>query len=574
MTVLLLVAAAHALVPVPEAVAVSVSAGGFERLGRALADVMPQYFAIGSLESEFVCDEEDPAAALALSIDALDVLIHIEQIELVPSENRLDVALYGAIESTPTTLTASGSCPPLTELAEVCSVQLGVTPVEAHFGLGLTLVDGVVDATVDELSVTLGAIGNPVDDCTVASAIGTLLGQNPMALTDLLQAQIDPSLADLGATVETSVEEALAGLVIDTSFAIGEAEVGLSIEPSALDIDSDGLTLVLGAEVAQSGTSACVPVAAEPSSLAPLPILDGNGPGDLSYDVGAVVSRTFVDQILYAVYASGGLCMDAGALGGLTLDTALLGAALGDDWAALFPDAQPVTLLVAPTRPPTIRFEEDGPPARLDLNGLGLQAFSELDGREARIFAIALNGEVDVDLTLTDGVLTPSLIVDPKLLALTEVDHDLLGPGYATGLESFLPTVLDAALPADLLPTFALPSFNGIGVEALWLLPAQAGDWLGLWLTLDVDNVQPIELAGCEGGSLGCDGEGGPELDIESALGCSGEDGGCSSDALGCGGCEGDGGCGDSSGCTTVPVRPVMFGFALLGAVWRRRRTD
>lgn len=572
---LLLVAAAAAYAPVPEAVGVSLSAAGFERLGRALADVMPESFGIGGLESEFVCDESDPAAVLSLNIDALDVLIHIDQIELLPSNDRLDVALYGAIDSTPTTLTANGSCPPLTSLAEVCSVQLGTTPIEAHFGLALTLTDGVVDATVDELTVTLGAIGNPVDDCTVASAIGTLLGQNPLALTELLQAQIDPSLADLGPTIESSVEDALAALLIETSFAIGEAEVGLKIEPTALDLDADGLTLVLGAEVTQSGSSTCVPEATPPSSLPPLPILDGNGPGDLAYDVGAVVNRTFVDQILFAVYASGGLCVDAGSLGGLALDTSLLGAAFGDDWAALFPNAQPVSLLIAPTVPPTIRFEEDGPPVRLDLNGLGLQAYSELDGRSTRIFAIALDGEVDVDVTLVDGVLTPSLRIEPALLGMREVDHELLGPGYAAGLEAFLPTVLDAALPADLLPTFALPDYNGIGVEALWLLPAQAGDWLGAWLTLDVEDVRPIELAGCEGGSLGCDGASGGDLDLGTALGCSSEDGGCGTDALGCGGgCEGEGGCGGSSGCATVPVRPVMFGFALMGALWRRRRAD
>jgi hypothetical protein len=573
--VLLLLAVAAAYEPVPEAIAVSVSGAGFDRLGRALADVMPESFSIGGLDTEFVCDEADPTAALALTIGALDVLIHFDQIELVPSRDRLDVALYGAIDSTPTTLTASGSCPPLTSLEEVCSVELGTTPIEAHFGLELSLIEGVVDATVDELTVTLGAIGNPVDGCTVASAIGTLLGQNPLALTDLLQSQIDPSLADLGPTIEAAVEDGLAGLVIDTSFALGEAEVGLSIEPTALELDSDGLVLVLGAQVSQAGSSDCVPEATPPYALPPLPVLDGNGPGDLAYDIGAVVNRTFVDQILFGVYASGGLCIDAGALGGITLDTSLLGAAFGDDWAALFPDAQPVDLLIAPTRPPTIRFEEDGPPVRLDLNGLGLQAFSELDGRSARIFAITLEGEVDIDVDLADGVLTPSLIIDPVLLDMTEVDHELLGPGYAAGLETFLPTILDAALPADLLPTFALPDFNGIGVEALWLLPAQAGDWLGAWLTLDVDHVRPIELAGCEGGSFGCDGDTGPELDLGTALGCSSEDGGCGGDALGCGGdsgCGGDGGCGGSSGCATVPVRPVMFGFALLGALWRRRR--
>lgn len=568
--VILLVAAALAYDPIPAAVGVSVSATGLDRLGGAIADVMPESFAIGSLGGELVCDEADPSATLTFAVEALDVLIHIDEITLVPSNDRIDVAMYGAIDSTETTLTASGSCPPLTDLLEECTVELGTTPIEAHFGLALTLTDGVVDATVDELTVTLGAIGNPVGGCTVASAIGTLLGQNPLALTALLQAQIDPALADLGPTIETSVEDGLAGLVIDTSFALGTASVGLSLEPTKIDIDEDGLTLVLGATVTQDGASDCVPAGEPPSSVTTLPVLDGNGPGDLDYDVAAVVSKAFVDQLLFAVYSAGGLCIDAGALGGLTLDTSLLGGAFGDDWNALFPVPQPVGLFVAPVAPPTIRFEEDGPPIRLDLNGLGLHSYSAVEGRESRIFSIAMEGEVGVSLDYAAGMLTPVLDIDPAKLDMQEMDHELIGPGFADGLSELLPTILGAALPADLLPSFALPSYNGIGVEAIWTLPAAGGEWLGVWVTLDTDDVTPIQLPGCEGGSIGCDGASTPDLGLETALGCSSEDGGCG-DALGC--ASTDSGCG-GGGCSTVPVRPVMFGLAMAGALWRRRRAD
>lgn len=569
---ILLVGAALAYDPVPEAVAVSVSRAGLDRLGNALGDVMPESFSIGSLGSELACDEADPTAVLTIEVDALDVLIHVDEVSIVPSRERLDIAFYGAIDSTPTTLSAAGSCPPLTDLEETCAVELGTTPIEAHFGLGLTLGGGVVDATVDELTVTLGAITNPVEGCTVASAIGTLLGQNPLALTELLQEQIDPAMADLGPTLEASVEEALAALTMDTSFALGEAELALHLEPTELDLDEDGLLITLGATLETPPVSPCVVEAPVPSGDPPLPVLDGNGPGDLQYDLAAVVNKTFVDQILHAVYNSGTLCIDAGALSGLTLDTALLGAAFGDQWGALFPEPQPVDLVIAPTTPPTIRFEDDGAPVRLDLNGLGLQTWSALDARDVRIFGIAMQGEVGVNVAYADGALTPSLDLDPADLAMEELGHELLGPGYAQGLADFLPTILDAALPADLLPTIALPSFNGIGVEAMWFLPAQGGDWLGVWVTLDTDDVTPLELAGCEGGAIGCDGESSPEFDIESALGCSSEGGGCGAESLGC---SEDGGCADSGGgcgCTSVPARPVFFGVALFGALWRRRR--
>ena len=564
---ILLVAAALAYDPIESAVAVSVSAGGLDRLGGAVADVMPESFPIGSLGGELVCDETDPAATLTFAVDALDVLIHIDEITITPTEGRLDVALYGAIDSTPTLLTATGSCPPLTSLAETCDVELGTTPLEAHFGLSLALVDGTVDATVDELSVTLGAISNPVDGCTVASAIGTLLGQNPLALTDLLQAQIDPALADLGPTIESSVEDALGALTLDTTFAVGEAEVGLALNPTKIDIDEDGLVLVLGATVSQSGTSTCVPPAEAPSSLTNLPVLDGTGPAGLDYDIGALVSKTFADQVLFAVYSAGGLCIDASGLSGLSLDTSLLGSAFGPDWEALFPVSQPVGLLLAPVAPPTIRFEEDGAPVRLDLNGLALHTWSALNGREARIASLALDGEVGVDLPFADGTLSPALDLDPDKLGFREMDHELIGPGYAEGMAEFLPTILDAALPADLLPTITLPSWNGLGVEGIWFVPAAGGDWLGVWVTLDTAHITPIQLAGCEGGTIGCDGSSMPEVDIGTALGCDSADGGCGGDTLGCS--SSDSSCG---GCTTVPSRPMFLVLGLAAAIWRRRR--
>lgn len=570
-----LIASALAYEPIPEAVVVAVSAGGLDRVAGALADVMPSGFAIGAISGEFSCDEADPSANLAFAIDALDIGIHIDDLGIIPSEGRLDIAMYGSIDSTATTLAASGSCPPLTDLTEACGVELSTTPIEAHFGLGLALTNGVVDATVDEITVTLGAITNPVSDCTVSSAIGTLLGQNPLALTALLQSQIDPSLADLGPTIETSVEEALAGLIIETSLALGEGEIGLSIKPTEIDIDEDGLELVLGATISPTVQSACVPTMEAPSGIDTPPILDGVGPGDLDYDIAALVSKPFVDQLLFAVYQQGALCVDAGALGGIALDTSLFAPVFGDAWSQLFPESKPVGLLVAPVGPPTVRFEEDGAPIRLDLNGLGLAAYAALDARETRVFSIGMMGEVGLNLTYTGGSLVPALVLDAEALDMQELDHELLPKGYVDGLKTLLPTLLGSVLPDDLLPTFALPNWRGIGVENIWFLPAQGGDWLGVWVTLDVDDVQPIESPGCEGGTLGCDGESSfEEIDIESLLGCSGEEGGCDA-GLGCdseSGCGGaSSGCGDS-GCATVPVRPVMFALAMLGALARRRR--
>ncbi|MBM4369518.1 MAG: hypothetical protein FJ102_25115, partial [Deltaproteobacteria bacterium] len=82
---MLWIGAALAYEPVPEAVAVSVSAGGLDRLAGALGDVLPESFTIGALGGEFACDEADPTATLVFAIDGLDVLLHMDDLRILPS---------------------------------------------------------------------------------------------------------------------------------------------------------------------------------------------------------------------------------------------------------------------------------------------------------------------------------------------------------------------------------------------------------------------------------------------------------------------------------------------------------
>ena len=118
----------------------------------------------------------------------------------------------------------------------------------------------------------------------------------------------------------------------------------------------------------------------------------------------------------------------------------------------------------------------------------------------------------------------------------------------------------------DLLPSFAVPTYQGLGLEGIWWQPDASGQWLGGYATLSVDQVEPIELPGCEGVSLGCDG-GSVNYDWQSALGCDG--------SSGCGGsgCES---CSSGSACSTNRHKPnggsplPWIAVGLL-AWWRRR---
>lgn len=566
---LLLAAAAHAYDPVEHAVALHLSAAGLERLGEGLAGVVPTELPVGTTTGELVCDEASPDVVLAYELAEMSVGIHVDTVAIVPSAGRLDIGVYGTLDSTPTTLSTSGSCSVLTDLDEVCTIELPSTGFQLHLGLALGLTDGAIDATVDEISLELPPIGNPIDGCTLASAVGTLLGRDENAITTLLLSQIEPSLADLGPTLESAIEDATALLPYQASFSLGEASLDLSLDATELAIDDDGLFVGIGATLASPAASDCVPAAPEPTADDAWPGADGvAGDGALEYDAAVFVDGAFANQLLHAVYSSGVLCLSGGEFGGFELSTGLFGGVMGDAWGELFPESVPLELGVAPVAPPTASFSATGAPFRLELQGLPVRAWADLDGRLAKAFGIRLDGQVGLDLPYADGNISPTLVLDPVALDIAEEGHELLPVGYGDGLAELLPTLLGAFLPEDLLPTVAVPTWQGLGLQQIYWMPDSSGLWLGGYAVLAVDAPEPMELPGCEGGEVAC-GEGGPEIDLESALGCT-------STEEGCGGCSeesgcGESGCSDSGGCTTVPTRPALF-LLTLGLAWRRRR--
>ena len=559
---LILIAAAAALTPIDRAVAVHFSAAGLARLGAGLARGMPTHLPVTGSAGSTACDAENPDTLLEYELEDLEVGIHISSIDLVPSAGRLDVLFAGTLDSTPAALTVSGDCPPLVELAEVCTVTLPVTTLSLRMGLSLTARDGLVDATVDTLSLELSPIGNPLDGCTLASAVGTLLGQDPEAINRLFLAPVEESLIDAAASMEASIEEGLAGLATETHLPLGDSEVLLSLAPTEVTLSEDGLLLGLSAELSEPPAAPCASSGAEPTVVASdWPSLDGVAPvGSLAYDAAFVMNKALIDQILWAAWRAGTLCVEVADLSGTPLDSALFNGVFGEPWQALFPEPQPLTVQVQPAGPLTARFSDSGAPFRVVLDGLSMSVVSTLDARLARIFRAEMVGEMGLDVSLSDGSLVSALVVNGADVGFTEPEHELLPAGYSDGLASLLPTLLSTMVSADLLPTTALPSWQGLGLGGLWWMPSEDGAWMGGYAVLDIDHVEPIELPGCDGGALGCDGGAGVEYDLETALGCTSD-----------GGCAGDSGCGGESACSSLPGGRISL--TLVGALaWMLRR--
>lgn len=562
--------------PVDRAIGLHVTNGGFARFGDVVEGMVPGAMPVTGVGGEFVCDEAD-AQPLAFSLSDMDLELVAQNAELLASDGRLDLTLYLTLGTSPGELAVVGDCTFLLGLDEVCGVELDVTSMTLHVGMEMALVHGAVDVIVDDVSLEMSPVRNPLSDCTLANAIGTLLGQNELALTDLILSLVEPSLDGVAGDIELALEDALGGLVIDTDFALGDSLVQLQLAPSALTLDDSGLLLGMSARMFSSAPAACVDAGTGSAFQDdPWPALSETAmASSLPYDLALLMSKDFLDHLMWVVWSTGALCIDLEEISaGVPLTTELLGPFFGDSFVSLFDETQNLTLRTDPSLPPEVTFHEDGPPLSLDLHDFGLEVNANIDGRDARMFRVDLQAGIGLDPGLTATDLAPAIVVDPREMIFEETANELLDPGFSAGLADLVPTVLGTFLPSDILPVLALPDIMGIGMEEVFWVQDDAGRWIGGYVQLDTSNVAPLDVPGCDGASLGCDGgevstDFGDLLDFETLLGCGGDSGGCDDLSAGC----------EDSGCATggrlpgVPFGRLMMLLTALTLLVVRRRS-
>ncbi len=545
-------------------------------MGDALEGMVPGALPVSDVGGEFECDEAD-AQPLTFALSDLDLSLTAQNAEMVTSDGRLDLTLFLTLDSTESELAVIGDCTFLVDLDEVCGVELDVTSASLHIGMAMSLVDGVVDVTVDDVSLEMSPIRNPLSNCTLANAIGTLLGQNEMALTDLVMSLVEPELEGVAEDIEVAIEDALGDLVLDTDFELGTSLVELHLEPSELMLDDSGLLLGMSATVFSSAPSECVDAGSgSVFQDDPWPVLSETAmESSLPYDLALLMGKDFLDHLMWVIWSTGALCIELEEISdGVPLTSELLAPFFGDSFAVLFDNPQNLALATVPDAAPQVSFQEDGPPLRLELVDFGLQVHNTLDEREARLFRVDLQAGIGLDPGLSADELAPEIVFEGRDLVFEEKVNEFMDPGFSDGLATLIPTVLDSFLPADLLPIVQLPDILGIGLEEVFWIPDADGRWMGGYVQLDTSGVAPLEVPGCDGTTLGC--EGGEVstdlddlLDIEAILGCSGDEGaGCEDLAEGC----------ESSGCATggrIPAFPfgrlMMFVTALTLLAVRRR---
>ena len=129
---------------------------------------------------------------------------------------------------------------------------------------------------------------------------------------------VEPELDVVPQTIEDNLSDVLETLVVSEQVDLLGKELSVLLEPSDVRVDESGIVMGFGARHLDS-RSQCV------DTTQWLPPEDNDSQvfsGEmfvtgLRYDIGVYVGQHFMNQVLYAVWASEALCLDVSSFTGL-----------------------------------------------------------------------------------------------------------------------------------------------------------------------------------------------------------------------------------------------------------------
>ncbi|MSP57161.1 MAG: hypothetical protein EXR69_16425 [Myxococcales bacterium] len=411
-------------------------------------------------------------------------------------------------------------------------------PVHFQTTMALEIVtasDGstTLDATVGTPNVTYELSGDDIVlDCFIQD-IEDVLGYLGLSLYELIidqvAGQLDSAVADLGPTLETTIEEAFASANIDQDLDLNGVAAHVKLYPSDVVIEPSGVRLTMAGSMSADAATCVAPYDPGTSlkTLSNAPSIGVAPSGvDSPFHLGLALSDDFANEAMYSLWRGGLLCFSlAPDNDSFPLDSSILNMLTGDAFSDLFPadeDAKPMSLTTVPRAAPTVEYTGSHA-IDVQIHDLDLELAAELDGRMSRMVAVTLNGPVGVDPTLdgTTGNLAIALDINPLALDPTVTYNEFvpeasaaIESSFGTSLAGVLDTVLGGLL-GEL--AFALPSSNGIGLQDLQMAAAGTnGDWLGAYAWIGAVTYES---------SSGCGGCGGTtdsgSSSSESCGGCS-----------------------------------------------------
>mgnify|MGYP001376143206 CR=1 FL=1 len=546
-----------------QALAVHLPTGGLDQIGVALQNVLPSSITVAAGFNDLECSS---TTTVTYAIEEMELIFAIDDVEFVTQNGYLDLLVTGHIGSSESTATITGDCSVLTDLNEVCAVQLGTTPFTLSMSMRIELTETELVVEADEPIFEVAPITNPLEDCVLADGLDTVLGQDPYVFSNLLQEAVEPELDIVPQTIENNLSDVLETLIVSEDIDLLGKELSVLLEPSDVRVDESGIVLGFGADISVPTPNVCV----NPSEW--LPPEDNDWPvfsGEmfvtgLRYDIGVFVGQHFVNQVLYAVWASEALCLDVSAFTGLEFTGDFASGFFGEQLGVLMGE-KVVSMTLESRNPLHVEFSDDQPPIRIAADGLVLQTRGELLDRESLLQSVEMGADLGFYFDLQNSRLTMDVPIESQDFFYAEEYFEVLPEGYSAGVPNLIDLALGSVITEDMFPTLILPKILGIELSDIIWQPSSDGAWIGGHIILDVDDIQSTEIAGCSGDSLGCNGSGPTiDIDIDNILGCDDATVGC------------EGGCSQSTDGTITLRLPAgrVFGCLLLISVVLIRRRE
>lgn len=399
------------------------------------------------------------------------------------------------------------------------------------------------DLDAADINVTLG----PIDGvgCSAANIIGTLVS---CCLSDLISVFIEQQVVDMVHNdLIPTLQDALNQSHIQQEFDIQGATVSLELYPSDLDIRDDGLTVVMSSVAQAPVPNLCTTTEPTGSRFTngALPVYYPTATGIGPYHAGASIADDFVNQILYAAWEAGLLCMDLEEFGGEPLDASFLAlAGLSGTLARMdTPENAPLLILIRGNESPWVDYGKEHL-VNLHAERLELGLMTQVHDRMARIVALEIGANAGADISVApDGMLDVAIDLSADSLDVA-VSYDEVVGRDADALPALIPVLLESFLPdlTGIIPEINLGDLGGVGVdESSFVADGDAGDFLSAYTRL-----------------------------VETAPGCN-SNGTC---GVNLGGSCSVGGQAQRTPWATLLSCLFLFAVAPLGFVWWRRRKN
>ncbi len=460
---------------------------------------------LGVVVGETLAEDEALANSmrLRLNADALDVLGSAMSDEL--DEEQIEDEL---LASNPIAEEAL-SCFEVTVRATALSfgeVDVGLEPEEGALGIEIDVADLDIDLG---MSIDLCGFGTVSDtgeitaDLTTVTTEATItvpsVGDVEVSLadTEVSFTGLDPDMGDiddllnsygydwqdLGVDLDelmadamtdavedalpAALEEALESVVISETFELSATEASLDAAIEDIEIDADGMTLVLESDIAGSSSHADIPES--PGSW-----IQGGAAPEYADTPGLMHSLSLdsLNRLLHVVWDGGGLneSFDQDDLG---LSSKTIGA--------LFPGVTSLDVLLYPQLPPLVSPGTDVDPFDLDLGEFRMEAWGEAHESYELLAEGAMYLQAGVSVSLADDEI--SIAVEDGDISLDFFPEDASDVADSENLEAII-SAFGGSLTSDMFPDIALPApeISGFTVTTSDVYEDGAD---GTWLTVE-----------------------------------------------------------------------------------------